>query len=177
MCVIIVYQYNMTKKLDTIQLQGKEYAQVSTRIKEFREMCPNGLIETTPTIQPDGVTVIFKTRILKDKSNPESGEATGHSMGKSKGAKDFEKLETISIGRALAILGFMASGEVASFDEMKDFLSDKEIKRLEKVEEIKKAVDAINDVEALREFFKANKGNGKEVDAYIMERANELKQK
>lgn len=165
----------MNKKLDTIKLQGKDYAQVSTRIKEFRELCPNGLIETTPTIQPDGITVIFKTRILKDKSNPESGEATGHSMGKSKDDKAFEKLETISIGRALAILGFMASGEVASFDEMEEFLSDKELKRLEKIEEIKQAVDAITDVETLRAFFKDNKGNGKEADAYIMQRAEQLK--
>lgn len=110
----------MTKKLQTIDLKGKAYATVPTRIKEFREACPNGLIETKPQIQTDG-SYIFEARILKDKANPNSGEGTGHSMGKIKDDKNFEKLETIAIGRALAILGYMASGDVASSEEMDEF--------------------------------------------------------
>lgn len=170
----------MTKKLETIDLKGKAYAQVATRIKAFREACPNGLIETKPTFLNDG-QVSFATRILKDKSNPNSGEGTGHSLGKltnAKGEPDpkaFEKLETISIGRALGIIGFMSSGEVASFEEMEDFLSEKETKRQLKIQEIKDACDKIKTVEELREFFKANKGYGVEVDQYIMNKAKVLK--
>lgn len=170
----------MNKKLPTIDLKGKAYATVPTRIKEFREICPNGLIETKPTFQVDG-SLTFQTRILKDKENPNSGEATGNSRGFTKTDKGveipkaFEKLETISIGRALAILGFMASGDVASFEEMEDFMSEKETKRQLKIQEIKDEVDKITDVEVLRKYFSENKGQGVEVDEYIMNKAKELK--
>jgi hypothetical protein len=107
-------------KTKTINLQGKEYAQVQDRLIAFRTENPNGLIETTPTIQPDG-QILFKARILKDKENPASAEASGHALGTSKGQKAFEKLETIAVGRALALLGYASSGEIASSEEMEEF--------------------------------------------------------
>jgi hypothetical protein len=131
-------------KLATIDLKGKAYATVPTRIKEFREACPNGLIETKPETQPDG-QVMFTARILSDKSNPNSAEAIGHSIGKLSGDKSFEKLETISIGRALAILGYMASGEIASTEEMESFNDYKNEKKLE-------AVAKMNAVTTLQEL-------------------------
>ncbi len=134
-------------KTATIDLKGKAYATVPARIKEFRQACPNGLIETLPTIMPDG-QVLFKTRILKDKSDVNSGEATGHSIGQLKGDKAFEKLETISIGRALAILGYMASGDIASSEEMEEFLEHKEERYQEQIAEaIEKMAQAKNKTE------------------------------
>lgn len=168
-------------KLATIKLSGKDYATVPTRIKEFREKCPNGLIETKPTFLENNM-VSFETRILKDKSNPSSGEGTGHSLGSLVVAKTgvadpkaFEKLETISIGRALAIIGFMASGEVASFEEMEDFLSEKESKRQTKIDEIIELVDAAKTIAELRIIYKENRGYGADLDNYIMTKVDELK--
>lgn len=168
----------MTKKLETIKLQNKDYATVPTRIKEFREANPNGLIETNPEKQDDG-QFIFKARILKDKSNKDSAEGTGHSYGPVKNTKDFEKLETIAVGRALAVLGYMASGQVASSEEMEDFLDQKEIKRQNAIQKLKDTIDKIKTIEELRKFFKDNKahGLGKEVDDYMMARSAELKDK
>jgi hypothetical protein len=170
------------KKLETMDLKGKAYAQVATRIKEFREMFPNGLIDSNPTFQPDG-SLTFKARILKDKAVETSGEGSGNSRGFTKDDKGneipkaFEKLETIAVGRALAMIGFMASGEVASFEEMEEFLSDKETKRQMRIQEVKEAVDNINDIDVLREFFASNKGLGIEVDQYIMDKSKQLKAK
>lgn len=107
-------------RVPTIDLKGKDYATVPARLKIFREENPNGKIDTEPTVGEDG-GVIFRATILKDKSNPHSAEATGHAMGGSKGDKDFEKLETIAVGRALALLGYAASGEIASSEEMERF--------------------------------------------------------
>ena len=107
-------------KTKTISLQGKEYAQVADRLMEFRNANPNGLVETFPTIQEDG-KVMFRARVLKDKSDTSSAEATGHSLGENKGTKAFEKLETIAVGRALALLGYASSGEIASTEEMEEF--------------------------------------------------------
>lgn len=119
----------------TTKIQGgAEYALVPDRLKEFRENNPRALIETAPTI--DGETIIFKARIVSDKSDPHSAEATGHSYGLNKGAKAFEKLETVSIGRALSVLGYLNNGEIASTEELQEF----EAYRLEKFgKEIKEA--------------------------------------
>ncbi len=90
----------MSRTVKTIDLKGKAYAQVADRIKEFRQDCPNGLID--PTYKLEDGQIVFSTRIMKDKAKPESAEATGHAMGKTEGAKACENLETISVGRALA---------------------------------------------------------------------------
>ena len=49
------------------------------------------------------------------------GTFSGHALGKVGGEKAFEKLETIAVGRALAFAGYLASGEIASFEEMQEF--------------------------------------------------------
>jgi len=136
------------KKTETIDLKGKSYATVPARLKEFRKDNPRGLIETTPTIQADG-TLIFKAHILTDKANPDSPEATGHAFGKGKGEKDFEKTETIAVGRALALLGYMASGDIASSEEMEEF---EEYKKNQKQEAILIATEKIKDTKTLEEL-------------------------
>lgn len=114
-----------------MDLKGKEYAKVPERIKEFRQDCPNGSIKTTPTMLADG-QIMFQAVILKDKSNANSADATAHAIGKSEGEKAFEKLETIAVGRALAMLGYLSSGEVASSEEMEEFQAHQDAKKLEK---------------------------------------------
>ncbi len=123
-------------KTATIKLQGKDYAQVKDRMIEFRGANPRGLIETTPTISPDG-TVMFKARILKDKGDLASAEATGHALGQNKGIKAFEKLETIAVGRALALLGYGSDGDIASGEEMEEFEQYKEEKAETLIEDSK----------------------------------------
>jgi len=135
-------------------LKGKAYATVPARIKEFRQDCPNGLIETTPLIQTDG-QVMFTARILKDKANQSSGEATGHSIGKIAGDKAFEKLETIAIGRALAILGYMASGEIASSEEMEDFIEYQQNKKEQAIEDAIIMLEDCKTLVQLQEVWKS----------------------
>lgn len=152
---------------------GADYAKVADRIKLFREQNPNGLIETTPTIT--GTMIMFKARILKDKSDTNSGEASGHAMLENKGQKAFEKVESIAVGRALALLGYMASGEIASSEEMEEFNDYKEQQRLEKLQELIEQAEQIKTKEELRKFFSENKGYGKEFEAKIVEISKTLK--
>lgn len=135
----------------TISLSGNDYAKVAERLKAFREACPNGLIKTVPHIQEDG-QILFEATILKDKANPQSGEATGHSLGKNTGSKAFEKLETIAVGRALALLGYLASGEIASSEEMEDFLAHKE---QEKQTARTLAIESLEDAKTMEELKEA----------------------
>lgn len=151
------------KKTATMKLGTADYAKVKDRIQEFRKENPYGLIETTPTITE--THIIFKARILKDKSDPNSAEATGHSMGDLNGEKKkdkvFEKQESIAVGRALALLGYGADGEIASSEEMEEFLAHKQEKLAETIMEVTEAI--------------GNCANLKELQAYWSSLSGELK--
>lgn len=136
-----------------------DHAKVKDRLKAFWEENPTGKIETSSSMM--GENVVFKTFILADKANPASREATGHALGKLGGDKDYEKLETISVGRALALLGYATDGEVASLEEMEDFMKyKKEMAQREleewqaKLEGVKNAVELKNVWIAIPAHFK-----------------------
>lgn len=108
-------------KVQTINLKGNEYALVPQRLKTFREVNPRASVETKPTIT-DGGQVIFEARIVLDQKDENSAKSTGHSYGKSSdGDKAFEKLETVAVGRALALLGYLNNGQIATTEEMEEF--------------------------------------------------------
>ena len=124
------------------------YAKVVDRLSEFRKDNPRGLIETAPKIENE--TIVFKARILKDKADENSAEATGHALGKYDGSeKQFEKLETIAVGRALSLLGYSVGGEIASDDEMEEFNSWKD----DKIEDAINAMNSAKTVEELKQVF------------------------
>jgi len=131
--------------------QVKKYARVADRLMEFRTANPNGLIETTPTITGD--TIIFKTRIVKDKSDTSSAEATGHAMGENNGIKAFEKLESVSVGRALALLGYASDGEIASSEEMEEFEDYKKQKTEEMLFAGQEKLEGCQSLEELKTAF------------------------
>ncbi len=146
----------MAKKISTIKLNGgkTDYAKVASRVKEFRTECPHGSIDTKPTILEDG-SIMFSAIIIKDLSDEFSARATGTALSKSKNAdkeKDFEKLETIAVGRALALLGYGADGEIASSDEMEEFHAFQDKKKSE-VEAIIKVLQGTKTVDELKEKF------------------------
>lgn len=140
----------MARTVKTMNLSGSEYAKVPERLKVFWGECPKGAIETAPMIQPDG-SIIFKATVTKDKSDPTSKSATGHSLGTNKKAKDFEKLETIAVGRALAMLGYLASGEIASSEEMEEFIAFQE----EKLDRVVEELQACKTLDELKAMFLA----------------------
>jgi hypothetical protein len=152
-----------TKKLETMKLGSADYSKVKVRVKEFRSDNPNGLIETTPTITD--THIIFKARILKDKANPNSAEATGHSMGEIGGDKKkdkvFEKQESIAVGRALALLGYGADGEIASSEEMEEFQEYQNEKKTEAIMEVTEAIGNCQNVEELKTLWASLSGEMK----------------
>lgn len=145
------------KKTGEVKELTINHAKVMDRILEFRADNPRGNIESTPTIE--GKMLIFKTHIVKDKSDKFSAESTGHAYAEIDGSdKQFEKLETISVGRALAILGYSASGEVASFEEMEEYNNYRD----QKIEEIVTKMYACKTIDGLRDYFMS-------LDSYIAE--------
>ncbi len=130
------------------------HAKVNDRLKAFWEANPKGKIETTN--KKDATTIEFKTFILADKSDEYSREATGHALANLPlGEKDYEKLETISVGRALALLGYSTSGEVASTEEMEEFLEYQENKKTEARIEALSRLDACETLVQLQSVWKS----------------------
>lgn len=144
------------KKVKTMKVSGGEYAKVNARMLEFRADNPRGKIDTTPTYETfDGVRYIqFKASILKDKGDDTSAESSGHArLPDDNKQKTFEKCETIAVGRALAFLGYGADGEIASSEEMEEFLADKQEKLAEAVFECTESIGNCESVEALKTYW------------------------
>lgn len=154
-------------KVKTISLQGKDYARVADRVLEFRKDCPKGIIETSFTQLPDG-QMVLKAVVTKE----EGVFATGQSMGKVAGVKGFEKLESIAVGRALAFLGYAASGEIASSEEMQEFIDYQETKKQEAIDEL----ESCESLDELRDKF-MGLGKGLIANKAVIAKKNELKLK
>ena len=103
-------------------ISGNKYAQVKDRVAEFHKMYEHGIIETEYEIK-DGF-VIFNANVFTRKEHNGTPQANGHALGKLTGGKTFEKTETIAVGRALAFLGIMADGSIATYEEMEDIELD-----------------------------------------------------
>ena len=110
-------------EIKTVTLKGKEYAPVHERIKAFHDKYKQGSITTSYEFK-EGY-VIFKATVtpLVDKNEEWTQERyfTGHAFGKVGTEKAFEKIESVAIGRALAIAGFGADGSIASFEEIQQW--------------------------------------------------------
>lgn len=106
-----------------VKFGDKEYREVADRLKQFREENPRASIATTYQYNPDN-SITFTATIVKDQADPASASATGnarYSEVELKKPKAFEKLETIATGRALALLGYLNDGQVATSEEMEEY--------------------------------------------------------
>ena len=157
-------------KVATINLKGNEYATVPQRLKAFREANPRAAITTKPSVTGD--IIMFEAHIKADKSDENSAEATGHSYGKFGEAKAFEKQETIAVGRALALLGYLNNGQVATTEEMEEFEAFK-------IDQFNQVVESIKAAKSRDEFAQLIAGltpeQKREVTPIINERIQELK--
>lgn len=161
-----------------------DYAKVADRLKEFRQENPRSKTATQYKILDDG-TVIFKAYVWKDKTDfieilkvsgaeaaMMSADADGTAKSGDDGEKSFEKLETIALGRALALLGYAGTGEIASTEEMERY-EDWKLKTIEDaIETIKNATkrDEFQEVMA-----KLSPEQQKQITPIIKERMAELK--
>jgi len=107
-------------KLETIKIHNQDYAMVVTRIHSFVQQHANGQILTEIVKDEDGV-VVFKAHAVIDGII----RGTGHAMER-EGSNNINKTshyecaETSAIGRALAMIGLMPSGAIASYEEVEN---------------------------------------------------------
>jgi hypothetical protein len=103
--------------LKTVNIRGKEYTLVESRIAFFNQSNPRGSIRTEIIGQPQE-WVFVRALVTPDVEKPER-VFTGHSqakwVGSINGQSALENAESSAIGRALAAMGL---GGGASYDEM-----------------------------------------------------------
>lgn len=105
--------------MKTINLQGKQYAQVKDRIAEAHKTNSKlSIITTVECFDKEKLSFLFTATVTNEK-----WEFTWHALQSLQAKKDFEKWETIAVGRALALAWFLSDWEVASYEEVEDFIS------------------------------------------------------
>ena len=105
-------------KLPKTPIKNKDYVMVKDRVNAFREICPNGTIETEIISHKDGDIVIKAT--IKD-----GGVILATGTAWEMKTNDFinktsyvENCETSAIGRALGFAGFGVDESMASAEEV-----------------------------------------------------------
>lgn len=135
------------KLINTIELKGKQYAEVKERVIAFRRLYPNGSI--IPDITHTDNYIICEATILDEKGKV---LAKGHARELSNRSFALENVETSAIGRAIGFVGLGISTSIASAEEMQN-VEDKEIfdeeiipieKLVEEFEKLYSAKDKIN---------------------------------
>jgi hypothetical protein len=105
--------------LSAVDIKGKEYIDVSNRVKAFRMCYPGGCIETEMVSNENGLC-IFRAKIFN-----EDGKLIATGTAYEKESSSFinktsyiENCETSAVGRALGMAGFGIDTSIASANEV-----------------------------------------------------------
>lgn len=115
----------VNERIKKIEVKGKAYACVPARVQAFREICPEGSIETDVISMADGI-VTMKTTV-KD----ETGRVLATGLAQEKEASSYinktsyiENCETSAVGRALGMLGLGSDEQMASAEELANAINN-----------------------------------------------------
>lgn len=129
----------VNEKLKSLDVKGKGYVQVSERVKGFRQLCPNGRIETE-IVDFNGGVVTMKAYVYDSQG---CLLATGYAQEKESSSyinktSFIENCETSAVGRALGWCGIGVDGSMASAEELANAITNQ--KKM-KEEDAKKAAE------------------------------------
>ncbi len=122
--------------IKTTDIKGKLYVEVNQRIKAFRMVYPQGVIETEMVSNENGVC-IFRAVVGYREGNELYKLATGTAYEKENSTfinktSYIENCETSAVGRALGMCGFGIDGSVSSAEEVQNAIENQEPKEVEK---------------------------------------------
>lgn len=120
--------------IETTDIKGKEYAEVNQRIKAFRMVYPDGIIDTQMISNENGVC-IFKAQVGYYEDNIDGCVrwlGTGYAYEKENSSfinktSYIENCETSAVGRALGMAGFGIDVSVASAEEVANAIANQEM--------------------------------------------------
>ena len=126
------------EQIKTIDIKGKEYSEVNQRIKAFRMVYPDGIIDTKLLSNENGVC-IFKAMVgyyEDDVDGLVRWLGTGYAYEKEDSSfinktSYIENCETSAVGRALGMAGFGIDVSVASAEEVQNAINNQEVTKEE----------------------------------------------
>jgi len=124
-------------KLKSVNIQGKQYVEVSERLKHFRSnYIGYSLISEVVDINDTSITI--KATIFDDKQNPIASGIAQEIKGSSFINKTsyVENCETSAWGRALANFGIGIDAAVASYNEVANAITQQKQQKKIEVEEL-----------------------------------------
>lgn len=135
------------QKLQTLNIKGKDYVQVTERVKAFREMCPEGTI-STEIVKLDGDMIVMRATVS------DGGLVLATGMAYEKESSSYinktsyiENCETSAVGRALGFCGIGIDGSMCSAEELVNAIRQQETMEQPASQKISKAkADALTDV-------------------------------
>lgn len=119
--------------IKTINIKGKEYAEVNERIKAFRMVYPQGFIDTKMLSNENGVCVFRAEVGYWDEDGDFMLLGTGTAYEKESSSyinktSYIENCETSAVGRALGMAGFGIDTSIASAEEVQNAILNQEPK-------------------------------------------------
>ena len=114
-----------------VDIKGKSYSEVNQRIKAFRMVYPQGIIETEMLSNENGVCV-FKATVGYKENDEIYKLSTGTAYEKEDSSfinktSYIENCETSAVGRALGMAGFGIDVSVASAEEVANAIENQKI--------------------------------------------------
>lgn len=111
----------------TLDIKGKDYAEVNQRVKAFRLVHPLGKIETSIVSLNNGVVVMKASVYTSDDKLLANGYAYEKEESSLVNKTSYiENCETSAIGRALGMCGYGIDTALASYDEVKGAIDKQE---------------------------------------------------
>lgn len=120
----------MSDKLPTVDIKGKEYVQVHTRVKEFHRLYPDGSIKTELVSDVGANRIVMKATVYPGNVPIRNGIMTTNPRGFTGWAQEMigdgfinkasalENCETSAVGRALGFLNIGIDDSIATADEV-----------------------------------------------------------
>lgn len=128
----------VNEKIKTVDIKGKEYAEVNQKVLGFRELFPTGYITTEILSHENGVVVmkatvgvddkVLSTGIAYEKENSSFINKTSY----------IENCETSAVGRALSFLGIGIDTSIASAEEVQNAIKQQEKATKAQIDTLKK---------------------------------------
>lgn len=128
----------VNEEIKTVDVKGKQYAEVNQRILGFRKPFPEGFIRTEILSHENGVVVIKASVGVDDKVL-----ATGIAYEKEGSSfinktSYIENCETSAVGRALGMLGIGIDTSIASAEEVQNAIKQQEKATKAQIDTLKK---------------------------------------
>lgn len=119
------------ESIKTTDIKGKDYAEVNQRIKAFRMVYPEGIIDTDILSNENGICIIKAQVGYYEEDGCVRWLGIGHAYEKENSTfinktSYIENCETSAVGRALGMAGFGIDTSVASAEEVQNAIVQQE---------------------------------------------------